>query len=409
MSDRPPLFRPQATQSGEAGAPLGTRPVSWRVIAALLLLAAGLALGFSTFAGVSRKETLEGYLQPGGGAVRVVAPRDGILARVEAEAGTRVEAGAALLLIENPGDLESGGSLAEIRAGALQRQIAEIGGRLDAEQKGAGLEQAQARARLAGLESESRSLAEQMSVQRERVAAVGQRIEALAPLRQKGFVSEDEIRNREEYLLSLRQGLSGIERQLAENRREQSQARIAVAESMSALSGRLAALRSERSGLEQRRSEAGAEGAQLVRAPMAGRVVALRAEPGQPVVAGAPLLTIAPGAAQLQAILFASPQVVGLVRPGQRVRLMYDAFPVARFGARAGVVTRVSTAAVPVNETDGPTRYRVEVALDRQTVLADGIEAPLQPDMTLKADIVLEKRSLLEWMLQPLLTARARR
>jgi membrane fusion protein len=108
-------------------------------------------------------------------------------------------------------------------------------------------------------------------------------------------------------------------------------------------------------------------------------------------------------------VLFASPEVVGLVRPGQRVRLMYDAFPVARFGAQQGVVTRVSTAAVPVRETEGPVRYRVEVALERQSVAANGAEMPLQPDMTVKADVVLEKRSLLEWILQPLLAARARR
>ena len=52
--------------------------------------------------------------------------------------------------------------------------------------------------------------------------------------------------------------------------------------------------------------------------------------------------------------------------------------------------------------------YRVKVALERQTVDAFGREVPLQPDMTLRADIILERRSLIEWLLEPLLSVRHR-
>ena len=37
---------------------------------------------------------------------------------------------------------------------------------------------------------------------------------------------------------------------------------------------------------------------------------------------------------------------------------------------------------------------------------ANGKRIPLQPDMLLKADIVLEKRTLVDWILNPLLSAR---
>ena len=39
---------------------------------------------------------------------------------------------------------------------------------------------------------------------------------------------------------------------------------------------------------------------------------------------------------------------------------------------------------------------------------AFGREVPLQPDMTLRADIILEKRSLIERLLEPLLSVRHR-
>jgi membrane fusion protein len=46
--------------------------------------------------------------------------------------------------------------------------------------------------------------------------------------------------------------------------------------------------------------------------------------------------------------------------------------------------------------------YRVEVTLDRQSVDAFGDRLSLQPGMTLRANIVLERRSFLDWLLSPL-------
>jgi membrane fusion protein len=46
--------------------------------------------------------------------------------------------------------------------------------------------------------------------------------------------------------------------------------------------------------------------------------------------------------------------------------------------------------------------YRVTVALDREDIDAFGKRIPLQPDMLLKADILLEKRSLISWLTSPL-------
>ena len=52
--------------------------------------------------------------------------------------------------------------------------------------------------------------------------------------------------------------------------------------------------------------------------------------------------------------------------------------------------------------------YRVTVDLERQTVTAYGSEVPLRPEMTLKANIIVDRRSLLEWLFDPLLSARGR-
>jgi membrane fusion protein len=46
--------------------------------------------------------------------------------------------------------------------------------------------------------------------------------------------------------------------------------------------------------------------------------------------------------------------------------------------------------------------YRITVELKQQTVVAYGNPMPLQPGMKLEADVLLESRRLVEWMLEPL-------
>jgi len=52
--------------------------------------------------------------------------------------------------------------------------------------------------------------------------------------------------------------------------------------------------------------------------------------------------------------------------------------------------------------------YRVDVALQNQTVSALGQELPLRPGMLVNADLLLEKRSILEWIFEPVLRLKGR-
>jgi membrane fusion protein len=49
--------------------------------------------------------------------------------------------------------------------------------------------------------------------------------------------------------------------------------------------------------------------------------------------------------------------------------------------------------------------YRVAVVLERQTIRAYGAELTLEPDLQLEADILFDRRTLLAWILDPLLSA----
>ena len=107
---------------------------------------------------------------------------------------------------------------------------------------------------------------------------------------------------------------------------------------------------------------------------------------------------------------------MGFLRPGQRVLLRYEAFPYQKFGHQEGTVAVVSRSALSPAELPASVAglahlagktdpvYRVTVALSSQSVRAYGSAVDLSPGMQLDADVVLENRRLVEWMLEPLFT-----
>jgi membrane fusion protein len=150
----------------------------------------------------------------------------------------------------------------------------------------------------------------------------------------------------------------------------------------------------------------------VIPATTSGVVTSLQAKRGGHADPTIPLLGIVPDGSTLQAQLFCSSRAVGFLRVGQRVLLRYEAFPYQKFGHYAGSVISVAQAAVnptelgphaPVAKSDSPV-YLVTIKISDQSIRAYGKPIPLQPGMQLEADVVLENRRLVEWMLEPLFT-----
>jgi membrane fusion protein len=106
-------------------------------------------------------------------------------------------------------------------------------------------------------------------------------------------------------------------------------------------------------------------------------------------------------------------RAIGFVAKGQDVVLRYEAFPHERFGQYRGVISDIGRSVWTAGERVGPLSarepvYRVDVALDKQSVAALGQEFPLRPGMLVNADLLLEKRTLLEWIFEPVLQLKGR-
>jgi membrane fusion protein len=92
---------------------------------------------------------------------------------------------------------------------------------------------------------------------------------------------------------------------------------------------------------------------------------------------------------------------------------MYDAFPYTRFGPGFATVSTISNAVLRPEEVSAAVKakepvYRVIASLENFAVKAYGHRLPLQSGMAFQADILLEDRTFLDLLLDPLRAATGR-
>src|SRR3546814_8338912 len=88
--------------------------------------------------------------------------------------------------------------------------------------------------------------------------------------------------------------------------------------------------------LDQRRLDIAGTRSIVLTAPIDGQVAALQSRAGQAVGPDRPVMVVLGDDARLDVELFAPSRAIGFARVGERVRLMYDAFPYQQFGTFGG-------------------------------------------------------------------------
>jgi membrane fusion protein len=102
---------------------------------------------------------------------------------------------------------------------------------------------------------------------------------------------------------------------------------------------------------------------------------------------------------RLEAQLVLPQRRLALVRPGQTVKLLYEAFPYERFGARYATLRWVS----PVSTAGASeTTFRALADLDEDAVVVQGQRRPLLPGMAGTAAVIVGRRSLASYAFAPL-------
>jgi len=135
---------------------------------------------------------------------------------------------------------------------------------------------------------------------------------------------------------------------------------------------------------------------QTLPAPCAGMVLRLLVRrPGAVVREGEPLGDIACDGSGLQAELTVPASGAGQIKPGQRVKLLYDSFPYQRFGVRHATVRWVSPAAVEGH-------FRAFADVDDEAIVVTGERRALGVGMGGRADVVVGQHQLIAYAFEPL-------
>lgn len=410
------LFRPEALEHRERewlGSIQLIRPVSLTVLTVLtLLVVAGVAV-YLTLGEYTRKARVSGYLVPDRGVIRLVTPQAATVVESHVVEGGAVQRGDVLFVLAVGQATLSGDTQAAVQSSIESRTRSLQGAARQRSQ----LEQTQLAAidrQIDEMEREIESMKLESDLQRQRLVLAEQAQNQYESLRNDNFVSSAQVRTKAEEVLNVKAQLQGLVRQRATRLREiaalQSQRRELPLQAQSALG----AIDRDLAALAQQAAETEARQRIVVRAPQAGVVSGVLAAPGQTVTPAVALASLLPADAKLQAQLFAPSSAVGFVRANQQVQLRYQAFPYQKFGHQSGEVVQISRSplqaselaglALPVSlSASGEPLYRITVSLDRQSVAAYGQPQALAPGMQLEADVLLDRRRLIEWLFEPVL------
>ena len=408
------LFREEARKRFRAEPwqpPLLSRPVSGLAIGLFALVAVTVVVAFASAFHFTRKEQARGYLTPATGWSRVSAPSSGVVARRLVDPGDAVEAGDVLLELASVDGIGRSETVerrlleeAAERRGALEAELRLIDSQYELDRTLHVAERRRNEREKARLEQELALLESRRNTARQRLQA-GRRLLAAGLLAKADVMAlEDEMNARSLAVSETRSQVDRAAFALATASERLGKLSVTRARERAEMAGRMHALAMEESRIR-------GQGAARVLAPRDGVAVSVRVGEGYQLRPGDGLLDIVPGNSPWRVRLFAASSAMGAVEVGHEVRVYLDAFPYERHGAQIGRVSAIFETTLEAGEVDrvgalgippGSPVFRIDVEFPAGFDLAPERQAALRPGMTLTADLVRDRGTLVDWMLEPL-------
>ncbi|MCI0517943.1 MAG: HlyD family efflux transporter periplasmic adaptor subunit, partial [Woeseiaceae bacterium] len=253
-------------------------------------------------------------------------------------------------------------------------------------------------------------LQQQVQLTRQKYNILQRDLEHARVIQSKGHLSRRDLDALEIAALEAELQWQNASLQLAALNAERQDASARLEQLASLRAARLAEIAEASSRLAQRETTVRASVSQTVVAPVDGRVSALHISEGQTVLADTLALSLLPATAQFHAELLVPARSVGMLDEAARVQLRFDSYPFEKYGVHGATVERIARSLLLPGDARLPVAiaepvYRVRATLDRQHVEVDGSRRALTAGTTLKADILVSERTLLEWILAPVISA----
>ena len=414
-----PLFRREVL-AGRQSQWLGPVLLEPRISHRLYAWTAGIAIAtillLLVVGNYTRKARITGWLMPEAGMIRVFAPQPGVVAQIKVSEGRSVKQGEPLLVLS--GEIHSDPDTAtktEV-VNRLQDRRDSLNTDLQTQQQLFAQQRIELSNRLAAIGDSQLHVTRELALLQKRVQLAGQTLRRGQALRSQDLISMVRFEQIEQDSLDLETKLETVRREQSTLAQDRAVTEGALQQLPLRRETQLGTIKRDVFSVEQQLAEAESQRQVVITAPQDGVVTGIQTETGGSVSLNTPLMSVVPSDHVLEALLYGPSRAIGFVHAGQHVLLRYQAYPYQKFGVHDGVVTSVSKTAVnPAEFTQqlsglaavyGPTEplYRISVQLKKQTVLAYGVETPLQPGMQLDADVMIDNRRLIEWIFDPLFT-----
>lgn len=413
-----PLFRPEALAAAVDtgfGKPIAKLPYSWSLLAGLLLAITAVFAAFIFLGSYSRMETASGVVRSSGSDIRVSAPTIGAVSQIRVHEGQHVDAGAVLLVIDTRRRGADGTATDSTDEQILDREIANYTARLDALNRSSVVERASLPRRLASLKRERAAASAQETLSDARLHLAEEALARLAPVADRGFISGETMRRRRDEVIALQQSASDaratearLDGQIDTLEASRDERPMTLIQERGQLLDGLAKANRERADTIGQREFA-------ITASQSGNVNAIQTAVGQLIDPQMSAMTISASATKAPTTieLFVPSRAIGFIEAGQPVKVRFDAFPYQRFGTASGRVTAISSTVLRPSEVVAAIRidepvYRVLVTLRSNCLSAYGRCYPLRPGLAVSGDIVLDKRSFVSWLLDPIFALKGR-
>lgn len=411
-----PLFRPEALSQQQEmlhGDVLIGRSPTVMLFGWVSALIAIMLVCFAVWGQYTRKEHVVGYLAPTRGLIKVFTPQSGTVLEKRVGEGQPVKRGDVLLVISSERATASTPEAQATMFADLRQRRESLREEQSKQKEIDALTSDGIAERIRGLQTQIREAQAQLDLQQHRVAGAERTVTRHEQLLAAHFISEATLQQKQDELIDQRNQLAQIQRSITSLNSDLNSARLELAASGLKRANNTAGIERQISELSQQLTEADTRRGVVLTAPADGTVTTILAEVGQAASPNTPLLSILPAGAELQAQLLVPTRAAGFIRPGQQVALRYQAFPYQRFGHHIGQVTEVGRTAIQPNESSLPMPvqepvYRVTVRLPVQQVRAYGQAMALQAGMVLDADIRIDRRRLIEWVFEPVLSITGR-
>jgi len=376
-----------------------------------------LLIAFFALFETTRKAPVQGMLVPTAGVIRVFSNQVGIIKEIRIKEGQFVREGEILFVVSSERSTANSRSTEALVSELLAQRRDSFRIELQQAKAQAGHRRTALQQRARDLQGEITRLDNQALMQQQRITLSEQTVARFAQLKSTGYISAAQLQEREAELLDQRQRLLEVERIRSATQRDLVSTQAEEQDMTVQALRDENALRRSASTLEQDLTENEARREIPIRARQSGTITAIAANLGQTVGSATSLASILPEESMLEAEMYVPSHAVGFIKPGMTAMLRYRAFPYQKFGQHPARVREVATTSVRLEEL--PTAampgaaqsepvYRIRLALEQQSVRAYGAPMPLRSGMLVDANVMLERRKLYEWVLEPLFSISGR-